>query len=267
MEDPMFINFKEKFKKLITIPILKSEGGQVLRKVENGWTIENDQPTTKLILSGDLLEKGKAGQVGEIREWSGVKYKKVQSGKWAPVTEGKTKKDEETPKGEGRKSEGVGVDFSSFSDEKLKKYARSANSQALKKHAEGSDEKVRVIAKEELSRREKEENPDYEAPKEEVEKGKGKKETKAKGTTDKKDTKTGSKVKENKEKPKEVKGEVSLYDKEWNDLNSEDFNQLLRDHSDYVEAKGGNIKAPIKDFLTGKENLQSGKSYKTEKRK
>lgn len=44
--------------------------------------------------TADILEKGKSAMVGEIREWSGKKYKKQANGKWLEVSEyGMTKKE------------------------------------------------------------------------------------------------------------------------------------------------------------------------------
>lgn len=39
-------------------------------------------------INGDEIQKGKKGQIGEIREHGGVKYKKVDEGKWVPVHDG-----------------------------------------------------------------------------------------------------------------------------------------------------------------------------------
>jgi hypothetical protein len=43
----------------------------------------------------DSVEKGKKGTIGEIREHGGVRYKKIDEGKWVPVTEGKQSKGQE----------------------------------------------------------------------------------------------------------------------------------------------------------------------------
>lgn len=44
---------------------------------------------------GEAFEKGKKGNIGEIRDWGGKKYKKQGNGKWMEVSEshGKTSKE------------------------------------------------------------------------------------------------------------------------------------------------------------------------------
>jgi hypothetical protein len=54
---------------------------------------EKGKITEELFLgSMNILEKGKRGVVGEIREWSGKKYQKTATG-WTPVKEGVKKKE------------------------------------------------------------------------------------------------------------------------------------------------------------------------------
>lgn len=85
----------------------------------------------------DFFEKGKRAQVGEVREWNGVKMRKEASG-WVPVgNESKTKKETEA----------------SYSEEDLDKYARQTSDEKLKQAAVGADEALRIAAKKELERR------------------------------------------------------------------------------------------------------------------
>ena len=66
---------------------------ETIEKSEDGedysfGTFRNTPLNNKLGRVGSLIEKGKRGQVGEIREWKGGKYKKTAQG-WIPVSEGK----------------------------------------------------------------------------------------------------------------------------------------------------------------------------------
>ena len=47
--------------------------------------------TVSLICSGDILEKDKKAQIGEVRERQGQKWKKVSDDKWVIVIESKEK--------------------------------------------------------------------------------------------------------------------------------------------------------------------------------
>lgn len=53
-----------------------------------------------LDLDKDEIQKGKRAKPGEIREWKGGKFQKLQSGKWVPVGDGKSKKDKQSPEKE-----------------------------------------------------------------------------------------------------------------------------------------------------------------------
>ena len=55
---------------------------QIARSFKDG-DVQNLQKSLN-----DFLQKGKAAQDGEVREWGGQKYKK-QGGKWLPVTQGR----------------------------------------------------------------------------------------------------------------------------------------------------------------------------------
>lgn len=71
--------------------IIKSEDGQEF----SFGTYRETSLNNKLGRVGNLIEKGKRGQVGEIREWKGGKYKKTAQG-WVEVSEGKEGKKEAT---------------------------------------------------------------------------------------------------------------------------------------------------------------------------
>ena len=69
------------------------EWDETIEKSEDGedygfGTFRKTALNDKLGRTGNLIEKGKRGQLGEIREWKGGKYKKTAQG-WAPVSEGK----------------------------------------------------------------------------------------------------------------------------------------------------------------------------------
>ena len=55
--------------------------------------------------NSDELYKGKKADIGEVREHGGKKYKKMGEGKWVPVTDGKSAKKEDDPKGNKPKKE------------------------------------------------------------------------------------------------------------------------------------------------------------------
>lgn len=68
---------------------------QIARHFNGGDTINLQKSLS------NFIEKGKAAQEGEQREWNGKKFKKV-GGKWVPVGEGREKK--ESPKVGGSKT-------------------------------------------------------------------------------------------------------------------------------------------------------------------
>lgn len=112
------------------------------------------------LLSKDIFEKGfgKKAQLGETREWHGVRMKKVsETGDskkdWQPVKE---------DKGPEKKEEKVDLNDTPSEDvltEHAKNSSEAALSAAIK---ESSDPKVRQIAHAELQRRSKEEKPQEE---------------------------------------------------------------------------------------------------------
>lgn len=143
------MGIKNLFIKLLETPVQKREYGVLFEKSRLGWRPLHPTSSTKLLLEESLLEKSSGAQVGEIREWSGKKYKKTNSGKWVLVVESRGSQEEDSKSG----------DSSKVSDTQLSKYARAAKTESLKKHAEGADERMRIIAKTELERRQKEETP------------------------------------------------------------------------------------------------------------
>jgi len=98
------------------------------------------------------IKKGRPAQIGEIREWGGVKKQKTANG-WVPVKSGKKGakvedegKDEKTAKPEDEKTQ--------HSEEELAGHAQNASEADLKKTVSNSkDEKLRVAAQKELQRR------------------------------------------------------------------------------------------------------------------
>lgn len=104
----------------------------------------------------DFIEKGKVAQVGEIREWGGVRMQKTNEG-WIPVKENKSSKQEEIT--DKKKTEYSSIDSKKeYSGEELKNFARQTSTEDLKIASEGADEKLRIAAKEELRRRESQES-------------------------------------------------------------------------------------------------------------
>lgn len=70
--------------------------------------VYNEIVNKSFMLNAETIEKGRALPDGSIREWGGVKYKKI-SGEWKPVSEGREQKKEEekkTPKGKAEENEG-----------------------------------------------------------------------------------------------------------------------------------------------------------------
>jgi len=104
----------------------------------------------------DDFEKGKKAEIGEIREWSGVKMQKTAQG-WLPV-----KKDGSMSKEEnGGKMSSVEKQEQKkeYSEKELEEFARKTSESDLKQAASGEDEQLRIVAKKELERRKVEENP------------------------------------------------------------------------------------------------------------
>ena len=110
-----------------------------------GIESEFEQPIEEIV-------KGKSAQIGEIREWHGVKMKKVSSTgnakqDWQPVKDGDSKKQGEEEGGQEKPSE-----------EDLKEHAKNSSEAALQNAIKTSpDPTVRQIANQELQRRQKEE--------------------------------------------------------------------------------------------------------------
>lgn len=69
--------------------IIGSKAFYINEDIEKGVSIEDILIKAKSgkYFDNDTLEKGKPAQVGEVREWNGVKYRKVASGKWEEVHE------------------------------------------------------------------------------------------------------------------------------------------------------------------------------------
>ena len=106
----------------------------------------------------EVLQKGKAAEVGEIREWKGQKMRKTAQG-WIPVKEDVEPKKEEVE--DKKEKDGTeNKEKGKLSREQLEEYARKTSQEALEQAAKGADEDLRVVAKKELQRREVEENPE-----------------------------------------------------------------------------------------------------------
>jgi len=103
----------------------------------------------------EIAKARKNYQVGEISQSTGLK--KVAPGKWIDPKTGK-KANPDDQKGEkGDKKEETQKDASQYSDKELENHAKETDTESLRQAAEGSNEKLRVEAKKELARREKEE--------------------------------------------------------------------------------------------------------------
>lgn len=88
------------------------EWDETIEKSEDGedygfGTFRKTALNDKLGRTGNLIEKGKRGQLGEIREWKGGKYKKTTQG-WIPVNEGKKESKEESSEGKDDKKDSSG---------------------------------------------------------------------------------------------------------------------------------------------------------------
>jgi hypothetical protein len=101
---------------------------------------EKGKITEELFLGGmNVLEKGKRGQIGEIREWSGKKYQKTATG-WAPVKGGGSgfsdnkKAENDKSKQGGEKKESGKKDFETFSKTHLENLVQKKDFQS--KHFE-----------------------------------------------------------------------------------------------------------------------------------
>lgn len=107
----------------------------------------------------DKLEKGKRAEIGEIREWNGIKMQKTAQG-WLPV-----KKDSSTSKEENDgkiSSVEKQEQKKEYSEKELKEFAKKTSESDLKQAVLGGDEQLRIAAKEELERRNVEETPKVE---------------------------------------------------------------------------------------------------------
>jgi hypothetical protein len=161
------------------------------------------------ILSKDVFEKGKKGQIGETRTWHGVQMKKVsESGDskkdWQPIKqgEGKSSADKPAEGGEGKMSE-----------EALSEHAKQSSEQALTNAIKSSpDPTVRQVAHTELQRRKKEESPSDgkgEFPSKEFMGGGDKKDNKPKLKGDQIQTEGQKKMRE--DDNKHEKGKITEY--------------------------------------------------------
>ena len=109
------------------------------------------------LLSKDVFEKGKRGQIGETRTWNGVQMKKVSntgnSGKdWQPIKQGEQK--------QGAAQPGAGAQ-PKLTEEDLKLHAQQSSEQALANAIKSSpDPVVRRVAQAEIHRRKTEEAPE-----------------------------------------------------------------------------------------------------------
>jgi hypothetical protein len=94
------------------------------------------------------LEKGKKGEVGEVRMWQGKKVQKQGDGSWKEIVEGRQSKSQDESKKEAK-----------HSPEKLADFARQASVESLERTIkEHGDENMRKVAHQELERRKKEEH-------------------------------------------------------------------------------------------------------------
>lgn len=105
--------------------------------VEN---FEKGKITEELFLGGmNVLEKGKRGQIGEIREWSGKRYQKTANG-WTPVKEGAAKEKKEGEKTYDSKRDEKGA--FNIPGQKAVAYDSSGREDISKNgHKEGSEKK------------------------------------------------------------------------------------------------------------------------------
>jgi len=67
---------------------------QIKQNILNSYKTQEE--TISKNIKMDLIVKGKKAVVGEVREWSGKKYKKQGNGKWVEISDkGKTRKEHE----------------------------------------------------------------------------------------------------------------------------------------------------------------------------
>lgn len=145
----------------------------------------------------DEIIKGKRAQMGEVREWGGVKMRKEANG-WIPV-----KEDVEKPKAEG---EGGGEQKPQDIGEAAKSASEGALQNAIKL---SNDPKVREAAHRELERRKKEEATDtFKAPEEK----KGSVDWDSREESERKDSESRKKrwEEEDKQREKETKKEDGI---------------------------------------------------------
>lgn len=113
------------------------------KRMEEEGHIRKSLASTWEEIKNEII-KGKRAQVGEVREWGGIKMRKEANG-WVPVREGGQK-----PKAEGEQGESQPVS--------LEDHAKNASEQALVNATKMSnDPKVREAAHKELMRRKNEE--------------------------------------------------------------------------------------------------------------
>lgn len=134
----MFPSFLSHMRKLISPKETKKERGVVYKKRDTNIWIPDTTLETSSLLSSKVLQKAKTAQIGEIREWSGVKMKKTAEG-WVPATESKTSTKED--------------DTTVTDRAKLEEFAKQASTEALEEKAKGDDKILAELAKKELEER------------------------------------------------------------------------------------------------------------------
>lgn len=97
----------------------------------------------------ELLEKGKRANIGEIREWSGKKYRKEANGKWLEVSEhGMTKKEHEAHHDKLKEGAAKFNDSNSqFHKDHINRANESLQSSKKLSDKEHSDEEVGITKK------------------------------------------------------------------------------------------------------------------------
>jgi hypothetical protein len=85
----------------------------------------------RVYMRKNQLEKGRKAAIGEVREYKGVKKKKVADGKWVPVEDGAKKPVEEKKK--KTKSKKPGEEKPKIEEEEAKEQQKSVLKTALKK--------------------------------------------------------------------------------------------------------------------------------------
>ena len=154
--EQFFSENQELLKSLVYLDIQKSF--EIIKKGFDDGIVSEEMYFDALEKVQPYLEIAKARknyQVGEISQSTGLK--KVAPGKWIDPKTGK-KANPDDQKGEkGDKKEETQKDASQYSDKELENHAKETDTESLRQAAEGSNEKLRVEAKKELARREKEE--------------------------------------------------------------------------------------------------------------